>query len=52
MQDVEDAIAAGSDSIEHGALTDRLPPADLVAMRDKGLAYDPTMSVVAVPRLA
>ncbi len=46
VQDVEDAIAAGSDSIEHGALTDRLPPADLAAMHDKNLAYDPTLSVV------
>ncbi len=50
VQDVEDAIAAGSDSIEHGALTDRLPPADLTAMHDKNLAYDPTMSVVGLLR--
>ncbi len=49
-QDVEDAIGAHSDSIEHGSLTDRLPPADLTAMRDENLAYDPTLSVVGVLR--
>ena len=48
--DVEDAIGVGSDTIEHGALTDRLPAADLVALHDKGLAYDPTLSVVGVLR--
>ncbi len=50
VQDVEDAIGVGSDSIEHGALTDRLPPADLAALHDKNLAYDPTLSVVGVLR--
>ena len=50
VQDVEDAIAVGSDTIEHGALTGLLPPADLAAMRDKNLAYDPTLSVVGVLR--
>ena len=49
-RDVEDAIAAHSDSIEHGALTDRAaarrPRGDAAA----GLAYDPTLSVVAVYR--
>ena len=49
-RDVEDAIAAGSDSIEHGSLTDRLPPADFAAMRAAGLADDPTLSVLAVYR--
>ncbi len=49
-QDVEEAIAAGSDSIEHGALSDHLPSADLEAMKAAGLAYDPTLSVVAVFR--
>ena len=48
MQDVEDAIAVGSESVEHGALTGRLSPADLAAMHDKNLAYDPTLSVVAL----
>lgn len=48
--DVEDAIGVGSESIEHGALTDRLPPADLAAMHEKQLAYDPTLSVVGVLR--
>ncbi len=49
-QDVEDAIAAHSDSIEHGALTDKLPAADFAAMHAAGLAYDPTLSVVSVYR--
>ena len=49
-RDVEDAIAAQSESIEHGALTDRLPPADFAAMRAAGLAYDPTLSALAVYR--
>ena len=41
-------IAVGSESIEHGALTGRLLPADLAAMHDKNLAYDPTLSVVSL----
>ena len=50
VQDVEDAIAVGSESIEHGALTGPLPPAALAAMHDKNLAYDPTLSVVSLFR--
>ena len=43
--DVRDAIEAGSNSIEHGSMTDRIPPAMFAAMRAKGIAYDPTLSV-------
>ena len=43
--DVRDAIEAGSNSIEHGSMTDRIPPALFAAMRAKGIAYDPTLSV-------
>ena len=50
VRDVEDAVAAGSESIEHGAWTGRLPPADLDAMQAGGLSYDPTLSVIAVFR--
>ncbi len=50
LRDVEDAIAVHSDSIEHGSLTDLIPPADFAAMRDNDLAYDPTLSVVAIFR--
>ena len=48
VQDVEDAIGVGSESIEHGALTGLLSTADLAAMHDRNLAYDPTLSVVAL----
>ena len=50
LRDVEDAIAARSDSIEHGSFTDLIPPADFAAMKDDHLAYDPTLSVVAIFR--
>lgn len=49
-RDVEEAIAAHSETIEHGSLTDRLPAADFAAMREAHLAYDPTLSVVSVFR--
>ena len=50
LRDVEDAIAAHSETIEHGSPVDLIPPADFAAMRENGLAYDPTLSVVAVFR--
>ena len=43
--DVRDAVAAGTNSIEHGAMVDRIPQELFVAMKGKGIAYDPTLSV-------
>ena len=48
VPDVEDAVAVGSDSIEHGALTGLLTPEVLAAMHERNLVYDPTLSVVAL----
>jgi imidazolonepropionase-like amidohydrolase/ABC-type multidrug transport system permease subunit len=42
-QDVADALAAGVDGIEHGAMRDAIPPELLTRMRDKGISYDPTL---------
>lgn len=44
--DVTDAIAVGADSIEHGSFVDEIPDAAFVDMKTKGIAYDPTLSVV------
>ncbi len=45
VQDVEDAIAAKVNSIEHGSMQQRIPDADFRAMAENGIAYDPTLSV-------
>jgi imidazolonepropionase-like amidohydrolase len=42
-QDVADALAAGVDAIEHGAMRDTIPTELLIKMRDKGVSYDPTL---------
>lgn len=43
--DVHEAIAAGTNSIEHGSGVDAIPAADFASMKAKGIAYDPTLSV-------
>lgn len=42
-QDVADAVAAGVDGIEHGAMRDTIPPELFTRIRDKGISYDPTL---------
>jgi imidazolonepropionase-like amidohydrolase/ABC-type multidrug transport system permease subunit len=44
--DVIDAVALGTDSVEHGSFTDEIPDATIAEMKAKGIAYDPTLSVV------
>jgi imidazolonepropionase-like amidohydrolase len=44
--DVVDAVAIGPDSIEHGSFRDEIPDAAFADMKTKGIAYDPTLSVV------
>jgi imidazolonepropionase-like amidohydrolase/ABC-type multidrug transport system permease subunit len=44
-EDVKEAIAAGTNTIEHGSKMDLIPAEDFAAMKAKGIAYDPTMSV-------
>ncbi|PYJ10214.1 MAG: hypothetical protein DMF06_07250 [Verrucomicrobia bacterium] len=44
--DVVDAAALGADSVEHGSFADDIPDATLAEMKSKGIAYDPTLSVV------
>ncbi len=43
--DVTAAVAAGSESIEHGSTADLIPSAVFASMKARGLAYDPTISV-------
>ncbi|MBA3831606.1 MAG: amidohydrolase family protein [Chthoniobacterales bacterium] len=45
-RDVIDAVALGADSIEHGSFRDEIPDATIAEMKAKGIAYDPTLSVV------
>lgn len=45
LRDIEDAIAAGSASIEHGALRQEIPAAIFARMKATGVAYDPTLTV-------
>jgi imidazolonepropionase-like amidohydrolase/ABC-type multidrug transport system permease subunit len=44
--DVIDAVAIGADSIEHGSYVDDIPDATFAEMKAKGIAFDPTLSVV------
>ena len=44
--DVIDAVALGADSIEHGSFRDEIPDATIAEMEAKGIAFDPTLSVV------
>lgn len=43
--DVRDAVEADSNSIEHGSMTDLIPTALFTQMKQKNIAYDPTLSV-------
>lgn len=45
-QDVADAIAAGGDSIEHGSARQILPGELFEQMKQRGMVYDPTLSVL------
>src|SRR6266404_1544464 len=45
-QDVVDAVSLPADSIEHGSFVDEISDATIAEMKVKGIAYDPTLSVV------
>jgi imidazolonepropionase-like amidohydrolase/ABC-type multidrug transport system permease subunit len=45
-QDIGDAVALGTDSVEHGSFIDEIPDSTIAEMKSKGIAYDPTLSVV------
>jgi len=45
-RDVEDAVNAGVDGIEHGSVTDSIPEAVFVKMKQAGITFDPTLDVV------
>jgi len=44
--DVKDAADAGTTSVEHGSAVDLIPAATFAEMKEKGIAYDPTASVL------
>src|SRR5579863_5710749 len=44
-RDVEDALRAHADGIEHGSFRQRIPDEDFEAMASQGVTYDPTLSV-------
>ena len=43
--DVKEAADVGTNSIEHGSMTDLISPETFAEMKQKGIAYDPTLSV-------
>ena len=45
-QDVVDAVSLPTDSVEHGSFADEISDATIAEMKAKGIAYDPTLSVV------
>lgn len=45
-KDVEDAVNAGVDGIEHGSMNDVIPDAVFARMKQAGITFDPTLSVV------
>lgn len=45
-QDVVDAVSLPADSIEHGSFVDEISDATMAEMKAKGIAYNPTLSVV------
>jgi imidazolonepropionase-like amidohydrolase/ABC-type multidrug transport system permease subunit len=45
VTDMKDAVAAGTNSIEHGSMESPVPPELFAAMKQKSIAYDPTLSV-------
>jgi imidazolonepropionase-like amidohydrolase/ABC-type multidrug transport system permease subunit len=53
VHDIEDALHAGVNGIEHGSFRERIPDSDFAAMVKGGVAYDPTLSVAdAVVQMA
>ena len=44
--DVLEAAQGGTDTDEHGSTRDEIPGSTLALLKDKGIAYDPTLSVV------
>ena len=46
VQDVKDAIAMGVESIEHGSMRQEIPDEVFQRMKQAGVAYDPTLTVV------
>jgi imidazolonepropionase-like amidohydrolase len=45
-RDVEDAVTAGVDGIEHASMTDAIPEALFASMKQAGMTFDPTLDVV------
>jgi imidazolonepropionase-like amidohydrolase/ABC-type multidrug transport system permease subunit len=45
VRDIEDALAAGVNGIEHGSFRQRIPDTDFAAMAKAGVTYDATLSV-------
>lgn len=45
-RDVADALSVGADGIEHGSAREALPDALFVQMKQHGVTYDPTLSVM------
>ncbi len=43
--DVKDAVEAGTNSVERGSMVDLIPERLFAAMKEKQIAYDPTVSV-------
>jgi len=53
VRDVEDALKAGVNGIEHGSFRQRIPDSDFALMAKNGVTYDPTLSVAeAFPQFA
>src|SRR5438045_1718529 len=46
VQDVADAVALSTNSVEHGSFADEIPDAIIAEMKTKEIALDPTLSVV------
>jgi imidazolonepropionase-like amidohydrolase len=45
-QDVAEAVTAHVDGIEHGSFRDAIPDATFARMKELGISYDPTLTVV------
>ncbi len=43
--DVKEAVDAGTNSVEHGSAIDAIPAPTFAELKQKGIAYDPTLSV-------
>jgi imidazolonepropionase-like amidohydrolase len=46
MADIEEALAAGAATIEHGSSRQKVPDEVLAALASRGIAYDPTLAVL------